>query len=532
MAGYTASAATDTSQAPALPAALAQWVIPASSMGAGPNISDSAAQDAEAVEKLAQFFHLTDKPNGPDMETQVIQALASHFGLQVETPGSIGTKKVSGGVGGSTTRAGAIGEKPVTTEEPTSTNPSELPNVKALQEIAQKAKVDNPTLAGIAEAVTGDSSGGSIPGPSTGSGTTAGQEYSNFVKGLSNTVAKSWYPGGPSETFKAYVTGWLEAGNFLNASANGGTPDNATIATAYSNLLQAAQQSNTSVQDAYKANQTTAVETPSGAPPTQAISETASFVQGMGEKLGVYLSPADITKISNMYQADVTNAGGPTTVEDEIKNTVIQYFNPNDPRNPPGAASDMYQQVLQAAQNYGVPVASADIMKWVTDGITNSAGDSYSIAQAATDTAAAATSHYQQLAAGLYPSLSPQINAGQSVTTLVAPYNSITAQYTGVDPASLTDPGSATGGPTGKYFAFLQGGKDPKTGQPTMMTMDQWKKQLMSDPQYGFQNTTAGKNMASQFTSALLNEFGRVNTGGGSTPFSGYSPNPGSANTA
>jgi hypothetical protein len=38
--------------------------------------------------------------------------------------------------------------------------------------------------------------------------------------------------------------------------------------------------------------------------------------------------------------------------------------------------------------------------------------------------------------------------------------------------------------------------------------------------------------MASQFSSALMNEFGVINTGNSSTPFSGYSNTPGSANTA
>ena len=45
------------------------------------------------------------------------------------------------------------------------------------------------------------------------------------------------------------------------------------------------------------------------------------------------------------------------------------------------------------------------------------------------------------------------------------------------------------------------------------MTMDQWKQKVMQDPSYGFQNTQGGKNLASQFTSAILNEFGKINTG-------------------
>ena len=53
-----------------------------------------------------------------------------------------------------------------------------------------------------------------------------------------------------------------------------------------------------------------------------------------------------------------------------------------------------------------------------------------------------------------------------------------------------------------------------------MMTLDQWKTYLMQNPQYGFQNTQGAKDMAEQLSSAILNEFGRVNTNGQSSqPF-------------
>ena len=153
----------------------------------------------------------------------------------------------------------------------------------------------------------------------------------------------------------------------------------------------------------------------------------------------------------------------------------------------------------------------------------SSASLSYSIAAAATNVTAQATQAFQQQAAGLYPSLAPQILAGQKVSTLVAPYNNITADVTGVSAASLADPGSAPGGPTGKYYSFLQGAKDPKTGAPVQQTMDEWRKTLMQNPSYGFQNTQGAKDLASQFSAALLNFFGRTNTmGGTSQPFNNY----------
>jgi len=144
--------------------------------------------------------------------------------------------------------------------------------------------------------------------------------------------------------------------------------------------------------------------------------------------------------------------------------------------------------------------------------------------------------------------LSSQIAAGQTVQNLVAPYFNVAEAYTGV-PASTMMADQATGGPS-KWAAFLQGGNNPAgatktapgtsaTGSaaqagPQMMTLDQWKQELMQNPTYGFQNTQGAKDMAEQMTSAILNEFGKVNTmGGTSEPFNQYSPSSAlSANTS
>lgn len=514
---YTGTSTTDTSKAPVLPPELAQWMVP----GSTGILPGNTSQSTSAIDQLARFFHID--PKDKNLEAEVIKALANHYGVseQITTPASEDVETTPATERPRGPGRGGDVEEPAKSAE-IATPGGQDPNAESLAVIAKAAGVSSADLSSIAGQLigpTGVTTPGVAPGPARER--TAGEEYSNFVKALSSTATKAWTPGGPQETFKAYMSSWLEKGNYLNSSANGGTPDDTSIAKAYGDLLKSAQQGNTTVQKAYDANNAGA-NTPSGAAPTQTVSETAAFVQGMGEKLGIYLSPADITKISNMYQQDVTDSGGPTTVEDEIKNTVVQYFNPNDPRNPPGAASDMYQEVLASANAYGIPVASADITKWVTDGIKNSAGDSYSIAQAATDTAAAATTTFQEQAAGLYPNLANQIKAGQTVSTLIAPYNSITSELTGVPTTTLSDPGSAPGGVTGQYYKFLQGGTAPPAGttsassgaqSPGMMTLDQWKQYVMSTPSYGFQNTQGGKNLASQFTSAILNEFGKVNTG-------------------
>lgn len=389
-------------------------------------------------------------------------------------------------------------------------------NTKAVADIARKLNLgEGADLNAIANHLGINTQGQSALTAAAQKGDNGQTVYSRFVKGLSDPKTKQTW------------TEALEKANLLDASQNNGNPDNAHIAAAFQQAMQKSIQTKTDIGTTVTNLGNAPQMGPDGKPIQQTSSELEAFVQGMGDKFGIHLSADQVTTIANQYKGD-TPTNGVQGIADEVKNSVVQYYNPTDPLNPPGAANDMYLKIQTEAQKYGIPFSPQDALNWVKLGIRNSAGDSYSIAQASTDVAAMAAQHYQQLAQGMYPSLAGQIGAGMDVASLIAPYNTITAQYTGKDPASLSNPGVD---PTSPNYKFLQGAADPKTGAPTMMTMDAWKKTLMQDPQYGFQNTTGGKNMASQFSSALLNEFGVINTGNQSTPFSGYTGQPGGANT-
>lgn len=386
----------------------------------------------------------------------------------------------------------------------------------AIAAIAAKLGANGSDLAAIAAKIGATTTGTGSLNLGTQQGDNGATIYSAFAKRVSSD--------------SAYKTGWTAAlakAGLLDASQNNGSPDNATIGRAFQQLMQKSVAAGTSVDETVVSPDLTVQRGPDGKPIQSTTSELEAFVQGMGEKFGIHLTPTDINTIANKYKAD-TPSNGISGIADEVKNDVVQYFNPNDPLNPPGAANEMYIKIQSAGQKFGIPMNQQDIMGWVKNGIRNSAGDGYSIAQAAANITAAAEQHFQQLAQGLYPALAGQIGTGMDVASLIAPYNNITAQYTGKDPAALANAGVD---PTSPNYKFLQGAQDPKTGAPTMMTMDAWKKTLMSDPQYGFQNTTGAHDMASQFTSALLNAFGKVKTEGTPGSFSGYSGNPGSANT-
>jgi hypothetical protein len=526
-----------------------QHTVQVSTSGVSSNESP-AAQEADAIAKLAQFFGLKDKPLGPTMEDQVIQALAIKYNVNLVNPGSTGVKttKTTAAAGGSPGRAGGVTPRAQTetSTQPTSTNASRVPNKKALAEIAVKMGIDDPGENPLIAIAGLQTSSGSTGNPLTQiQGDTNAQMYANFIKQGFNPKTGALTPLG-----QKWETALVQAG-YLDLNSNLGTPTANQIQNAYLSLLNVAtngQQTgdpHTTVAPgggivaAISAGQSIAKQTTANAPPSEAY----ATVQGVASEFGVYLSPLQINDIANKFAGQITAEGSPGDVENSIKDLVIQQYNPNNPNDPAGVANSMFIGIQQAAQNYQIPMGSTQIQQMVQEGL-QTASVAYP-ASATTDVVNKATQWLQQQAEGLYPSLSTQIKAGSTVTSLTAPYLSIASEITGVPQSSmLTANAGAGGGSLGagqsKWAAFLQGGNSTtggnapnpsgstqnaasgssEPGAPQMMTMDQWKQKLMTDPQYGFQNTQGGKNAASQLASAILNEFGKVNTDGGSSqPF-------------
>lgn len=514
---------------------------------------DPAAQHAMAVAKLAQYFGLKDQPLGMTMEQQVVHALEMKYNVLSGQPGSISAKVVKPPKKGMTeaqARTGVV--EPGTQTQPytqvDSTNPTPTPNKKALEQIAENAGITNPgadPLVALAGLETSDTS----TNPLTQiQGQTVAENYANFIsqgftaKGALTKAGKSW------ETALA-KSGYLD----LNSSL--GTPTANQIQSAYANLLNVAVngqqtgQPNTTVPPgaglnaALAAGASIAQQTTANAPP----SETYATVQSEATEFGVYLSPIQINSIADRVASQVTAQGSTGDVTDTIKDMVISQYDPSNPNDPPGVANSMYTGIQQAAEQYQVPMSSAQISAIVKTGLMT-ASAAYP-ASAVTDVVSQTTQQLQQQAAGLYPALATQIKSGITTSSLTAPYLNIASSITGVPQTSMLNANAGPGGGTlgsvpSKWSAFLQGGQtgtpggaqpnpsgstqqtageSGSQGGPQMMTLDQWKTTLMTDPQYGFQNTQGAKNMASQLASAILNEFGRVNTTGQSNPFGQYS---------
>ena len=295
--------------------------------------------------------------------------------------------------------------------------------------------------------------------PTTGGGpTTAGQAYQTFAANAI-TVNKSTGVATLTSQGKAWAQDFVNAGLLTTSQTN----DVQAVTGAYTHVITQAvqtQQSTTQVLAAGAAQATT-VGTPHD--------EWASYVQGVATEFGVALSPQQVNDIATQYYQQALNVGvtspqnGPSTQADAIKNSVVALYDPNNPNDPAGVADQMFTGIQQAALAYGIPIGKDQIGGYVKTYLQGATVESMYVAkQSAID---AATKMFQQQAAGAYPTIAPQIQAGMTVHDIVQPYNSITAQYTGVDPNSIkTDP-------TDKYSAFLQGGR---TRRPALRSCRPW----------------------------------------------------------
>jgi hypothetical protein len=153
-----------------------------------------------------------------------------------------------------------------------------------------------------------------------------------------------------------------------------------------------------------------------------------------------------------------------------------------------GQIGSYMDQYLKTAADYGLPLDPQTAWQWAVDTVSLKANPQTFQAYA------------QSQAMSLYPQWGEQIQNGQTVAQLWAPYQQLAAKTLNVSPdqIQLLDP---------KYQRAISS-VDPKTGQRTPMSAAQWQTTLMADPQYGYQNTPQAKNLATDTASFIGNAFG------------------------
>ena len=137
----------------------------------------------------------------------------------------------------------------------------------------------------------------------------------------------------------------------------------------------------------------------------------------------------------------------------------------------------IYPQLRSIAEDYHVPLDTDAIHAW---------GDS--ILARHTEQADAHkefTDYVKTMASGLYPTLAPQINNGMSVRHLLEPYRMVAKSVLGHDvEPNFHQP---------NWNKALTGNVDEKSGRPAPMSLEAWRQELLSNPEFGWHETDQGK---------------------------------------
>jgi hypothetical protein len=284
-------------------------------------------------------------------------------------------------------------------------------------------------------------------------------------------------------------------------------PSSQDIETAYAKLIRQSVSSGTSVADILTTNPTSSTQ--------------ASEIVSAASKLGVSLNQQQEANL--VKQA--TAASTPWTTS-QISQAVAQEFQFTSPDSLSGDAALLYQGIKKIADEYQIPLSDGTAGQWVTNAIKgvdygDPTQDATSFAQGTSATQASFLQYAQNQAISMYPQFTTQIKNGMNTKTLLEPYAEVAASVLGYGSVSGTG-NSVSAAATGdaisslginwsqpKWSKALQGGRDPASGQAVPMSLDQWRANLITDPQYGWQHTDDAKNAAMAVSDHLLSVFGQ-----------------------
>jgi hypothetical protein len=266
---------------------------------------------------------------------------------------------------------------------------------------------------------------------------------------------------------------------------------------------------------------------------TANTSNQAAEIANTADRLGVQLTPAQMNYLTAQADAYQSSSGTIGWTQAQIDQAVSGYFTfPTtngvpDPTKLSGDAASVYQGLKKIADSYQIPISANGpngLASWVTSAISgiNDSGQvdtTTALSSGAGAAEAAFTQYAQATAAGLYPQFATQIAKGIPTTTLLDPYAQVAASVLGFGnvagtSASVSQASDATASlnidwSNPKWSVALNGERDPTTGQPVPMTLDQWRSHLINDPQYGWAKTDDAKNLGMGVADHLLSVFGQ-----------------------
>lgn len=155
----------------------------------------------------------------------------------------------------------------------------------------------------------------------------------------------------------------------------------------------------------------------------------------------------------------------------------------------PAAKAPTVADLKQMAHDYAVPMSEGTLKEIGAD--------------LTPEKAKAFEDYIKTAAQGLYPTLAPQIKAGIPTAYLLDPYRQVGKQVLGdnFEPNFQSDP---------KSRAALSGGRDPSTGRPVPMSLDEWQGHLRSHPGFGFTQTPQAQEIAANALQGMQQEMGQL----------------------
>lgn len=251
--------------------------------------------------------------------------------------------------------------------------------------------------------------------------------------------------------------------------------DTATLEGALSKTSWWQQTSNTARQfDAQQATDPASAQA--------AVAQVQASVQTLAGSLGITMDPSRMQALS----LEATRFGWS---QDQIKLALTAEGN-YDPTKAKGSVATSLLQLQADAANYGVPMSQDTMQQWlqqINSGTQNQ--DGFKV-------------YLQGQAKSLYPTMASAIDQGITPAQYFDPYKQAAANTLGIDPQSInfTDP---------KWQAAIMQ-IDPKTGQRTPMSLDQWQQYIKGTPTYGYQYTTNGVNDAYNILAQIGQAMGKT----------------------
>lgn len=196
------------------------------------------------------------------------------------------------------------------------------------------------------------------------------------------------------------------------------------------------------------------------------------------------LTPAQTTEFIRQAAANQWS-------DNEFQMRLVQGAGPQVPGQDGGLIAKNAADVMQTAQNYGVPIsaqAALDYGQRMTAGAID---------------LNAVTGDMMKQAKSMYPNdpnLAAALDAGQTVAQYADPYKQIAVRELNMNPGdfNLSDP---------KWNSALSQ-VDPKTGVKVPQTLDQWQTSIRTDPKYGYDQTAGAQAQASQLVTQLGQKMG------------------------